>query len=66
MNLCDLSAEQKNNIELDKQAAYIVWQMKQGKAGNEAVRAQLDKLSKPDDQALFKAAIEKYQLKMTR
>ncbi len=65
MNLCDLDNATKNRIELDKQAAYIVWQMKQGKAGNEAIHAQLAKINNDEEQAFFRDAIEKYQAKMT-
>ncbi|WP_087024890.1 DUF3283 family protein [Thaumasiovibrio subtropicus] len=65
MNLCTLSVDEKYRIELDKQAAYVVWKMKQGKAGNEAIHAELEKMKNDDEKSFFRQSIEMYQIKMT-
>lgn len=61
INLSLLPAEEKNRIELDKQAAFLVWKLKQAKAGPEELRAEADKLSNPDEKAWFTDAIDKYK-----
>ncbi|WP_200853289.1 DUF3283 family protein, partial [Klebsiella pneumoniae] len=36
-NLALLTAAEKNRVELDKQASYLVWRLKQAKAGPEEI-----------------------------
>ncbi|MBM7034931.1 pyridoxamine 5-phosphate oxidase [Vibrio sp. qd031] len=59
-NLSLLPADEKNAIELDKQASYIVWQIKNGKVGNEALRDAQQKLS-PQQSAIFDSSVSKYK-----
>lgn len=63
-NLSLLSASEKNRIELDKQAAYAVWQLKNGKAGPEVFLNQAENLSDDDERAFYEKAVEKYKNQM--
>lgn len=60
-NLSLLPAEEKNKIEIDKQAAYLVWQLKRGKALTDEVRIQREKLTDAKDQHWFDRSVEKYK-----
>lgn len=60
-NLSLLPPTEKNKIELEKQASFVVWQMKEAKAGPEAVREQLLKISDEDEQAWFQQCVEKHK-----
>ncbi len=60
-NLALLDAEQKNKIELDKQASFLVWQIKQAKCGPEAITKQLAKLNSEQDKAWFQQSVDKYK-----
>ncbi|MBL4829812.1 MAG: DUF3283 family protein [Aliivibrio sp.] len=64
MNLSLLPAEEKNRIELDKQAAYAVWQVKNGKAGYELFSLEAGKLTVENECEFFKQSVEKYKRKM--
>nr|WP_086940004.1 DUF3283 family protein [Thaumasiovibrio occultus] len=64
MNLCQLSDAERTAIELDKQAAFVVWKIKQGKAGNDEVMRQLDSLSTPEQKARFQEAVDKYHARI--
>ncbi|MDO6500924.1 DUF3283 family protein [Photobacterium sanguinicancri] len=63
-NLTLLSPAEKNRIELDKQAAYIVWQLKNAKAGYEAITTQAESITDDDERDFFNHAITKYKIKM--
>ncbi|MEI8593750.1 DUF3283 family protein [Photobacterium sp. Hal280] len=63
-NLSLLSASEKNRIELDKQAAYAVWQLKNGKAGPEVFLNQAESISDDDERAFYEKAVEKYKNQM--
>ncbi|NAX46094.1 DUF3283 family protein [Photobacterium halotolerans] len=63
-NLSLLSASEKNRIELDKQAAYAVWQLKNGKAGPEVFFNQAESISDDDERAFYEKAVEKYKNQM--
>ncbi|KKC98060.1 MULTISPECIES: DUF3283 family protein [Photobacterium] len=63
-NLSLLSAAEKNRIELDKQAAYAVWQLKNGKAGPEVFLNQAQSISDDDERAFYEKAVEKYKNQM--
>lgn len=63
-NLSLLPPEEKNNIELDKQAAFFVWQVKNAKAGPEIWIIEADKLENEAERAYFQQSIEKYKTKM--
>jgi hypothetical protein len=60
-NLSLLPPEEKNRIELDKQASYIVWQIKEAKAGPEAISTQQAKLSVQAEKEWFDQCITKYK-----
>lgn len=60
-NLALLDAEQKNKIELDKQASFLVWKMKQAKCGPEAVTKQLTKLISEQEKEWFQQSVDKYK-----
>jgi hypothetical protein len=64
MNLSLLPPDEKNRIELDKQAAYAVWQVKNGKAGYELFALEAGKISHEHECEFFKQSIEKYKRKM--
>ncbi|MFB9135532.1 DUF3283 family protein [Vibrio sp. AK197] len=61
MNLSLLPADEKNRIELDKQASFIVWKIKQSKAGPDSIDAQLKQLSKTHERECFEQSVEKYK-----
>ncbi|CAM4167756.1 DUF3283 family protein [Vibrio astriarenae] len=63
-NLSLLDASAKNVIELDKQASFIVWKVKNGKGTFEEVQNQLDKLTDPAEQETFQASVMKYRQMM--
>ncbi|MGL6261954.1 DUF3283 family protein [Vibrio sp. WXL103] len=64
LNLSLLPHSEKNLIELDKQASFIVWKVKNGKGTFEEVQAQLSKLSDPTEQEAFQASVSKYRQMM--
>ncbi|MGB2078239.1 MAG: DUF3283 family protein [Vibrio sp.] len=63
-NLSLLPSEQKNEIELDKQASFLVWQVKQGKITPETLVIELDKKTQAHEHAVFEQSIKKYQQMM--
>ena len=63
-NLTLLSQAEKNRIELDKQAAYTVWKVKNAKAGYEAFIEQSNNIEDDDDRDFFNQAVSKYKTKM--
>jgi len=63
-NLALLSQAEKNRIELDKQAAYTVWKVKNAKAGYEAFTEQSNNIEDDDDRDFFNQAVSKYKTKM--
>ncbi|MDA9557409.1 DUF3283 family protein [Vibrio sp.] len=60
-NLSLLPDSEKNAIELDKQAAYLVWQIKEGKLQREVIQQQLDRIASESEKVIFSTSIEKYQ-----
>ncbi|SDG82500.1 Protein of unknown function [Vibrio xiamenensis] len=61
INLSLLPADEKNRIELDKQASFLVWKLKQAKAGPEVIDAQLSKLIDESERECFVQSIDKYK-----
>ncbi len=59
-NLSLLDTEEKQKIELDKQASYAVWQLKNGSITQADIQAQIDKLP-AHEQEFYSSALEKYQ-----
>lgn len=60
-NLAELGVEEKNRIELDKQAAFLVWKLNQGKAGPEAIAKHLDSIRITEEKTWFQQCVEKYK-----
>ncbi|MCJ2377589.1 DUF3283 family protein [Vibrio sp. ZSDZ34] len=60
-NLSLLPPEDKNRIEIDKQASYIVWQIKEAKIGPEAISTQLAKLLNEAEKEWFEQCVSKYK-----
>ncbi|MGT8844047.1 DUF3283 domain-containing protein [Vibrio cholerae] len=60
-NLALLTAAEKNRVELDKQASYLVWRLKQAKAGPEEITKQMAKIASESEKQWFQQSIEKYK-----
>ncbi|WP_342609355.1 DUF3283 family protein [Vibrio tritonius] len=60
-NLALLDAKEKNKVELDKQASYIVWKLKQAKAGPEEITRKLKSVRSEEEQEWFEQSVEKYK-----
>lgn len=60
-NLSLLPADEKNHIELDKQASFLVWKLKQAKAGPEEITKQLSKLPTEQEKQWFQQSVDKYK-----
>ncbi|GAL04292.1 DUF3283 family protein [Photobacterium aphoticum] len=63
-NLTLLSEAEKNRIELDKQAAYAVWQVKNGKKGYEVFAEIANGVDDDDEREFFERAVSKYKIQM--
>lgn len=60
-NLALLTAEEKNKVELDKQASFLVWRLKQVKSGPEEITKQMTKIASESEKQWFQQSIEKYK-----
>ncbi|EJS2609155.1 DUF3283 family protein [Vibrio alginolyticus] len=60
-NLSLLPPDEKNKIELDKQASFLVWKLREDKSGPEAIEEQLSKINDADEKAFFQQSVEKYK-----
>ena len=63
-NLAELDAEKKNQIELDKQAAFFVWQLKQSVIGPDVIIKYSQALRSENDKVCFEQSISKYKKQM--
>ncbi|MGF1699579.1 DUF3283 family protein [Photobacterium makurazakiensis] len=63
-NLAQLSDAEKNRVELDKQAAYSVWQVKNAKKGYEVFAEIANNISDDDERDFFERAVTKYKMQM--
>lgn len=61
LNLALLNSEERQRIELDKQAAFLVWQIKQGRLLSEALIQHQSRLTTAQEQMWFQTSIEHYQ-----
>ncbi|PJC86949.1 DUF3283 domain-containing protein [Vibrio sp. HA2012] len=61
INLSLLPPDEKNQIELDKQASFLVWRLKQAKTGSDAIAAKLRTIRSEQEQAWFTQSVEKYK-----
>ena len=53
INLSTLPAKDKNKIELDKQASFLVWKLREAKASPEEITRSADKIQDPDERNIF-------------
>ncbi|CAH1540015.1 MULTISPECIES: DUF3283 family protein [Vibrio] len=60
-NLSLLPPDEKNKIELDKQASFLVWKLKEAKSGPEAIEEQLSKINDAGEKVFFQQAVDKYK-----
>ncbi|MFD2178454.1 DUF3283 family protein [Veronia pacifica] len=63
-NLALLPSEQKQLVEIDKQAAYAVWQVKNGVADNTIFSQELKALRGISQQEHYQNCVARYQQKM--
>jgi hypothetical protein len=63
-NLSLLAPDEKNKVELDKQASFLVWRMKEAKCGPEAIIERANKITDLREKAFFEQSIEKYKRAM--
>ncbi|MCW8334708.1 DUF3283 family protein [Vibrio paucivorans] len=61
INLSLLPADEKNKVELDKQASFLVWKLREAIAGPEEIIEQRDKIVDEQEKAWFDQSIEKYK-----
>ncbi|MCZ4293009.1 MULTISPECIES: DUF3283 family protein [Vibrio] len=61
INLSNLSASEKNKIELDKQASFLVWKLREAKAGPDEIDQTAAKITDDEEQASFLESVAKYK-----
>ncbi|CAM3166946.1 DUF3283 family protein [Vibrio neptunius] len=61
INLSTLPANEKNKIELDKQASFLVWKLREAKAGPDEIDQQANKIRDEDERASFLESVAKYK-----
>ena len=64
VNLSNLPVEEKNIIELEKQASFLVWQIRESKAMPEQIENQANKISDSRERETFLDFIAKYKQMM--
>lgn len=60
-NLALLPSDEKQAIELDKQAAYDVWKVKNGEEPDFYLEQQKAKFTDPDQLAIYQQSLERYR-----
>lgn len=60
-NLALLTKEEKQKIELDKQASFTVWQIKHSFSDKKNLSQKIQTLSSDEEREYFIFCIEKYQ-----
>ncbi|GLT16891.1 pyridoxamine 5'-phosphate oxidase [Vibrio zhanjiangensis] len=61
INLSTLPTKEKNKIELDKQASFLVWKLREAKASPDEVTHNADKIHDPDERQVFLDSVAKYK-----
>ncbi|EGA71507.1 hypothetical protein VISI1226_12011 [Vibrio sinaloensis DSM 21326] len=61
INLSNLPAEEKNKVELDKQASFIVWKLREAKAVPDEIDQEADKIRDDSEKAFFLESVAKYK-----
>lgn len=61
VNLSLLPADEKNKVELDKQASFLVWKLREAKSGPEEIAQQANQLVDEAERTWFMQSVEKYK-----
>ncbi len=64
INLSNLPAEEKYRVELDKQASYLVWKVKNSQGTEIEISEQRTKLTSEQHIAWFDESVAKYRQMM--
>ncbi|ANU39039.1 DUF3283 family protein [Vibrio scophthalmi] len=64
VNLSLLPADEKNKVELDKQASFLVWKLREAKSGPEEIVQQANQLVDEVERTWFMQSVEKYKRMM--
>lgn len=61
INLSTLPVSEKNKIELDKQASFLVWKLREAKAVPDEIDQQAAKIVDDAEKASFLESVDKYK-----
>ncbi|PMK03169.1 DUF3283 family protein [Vibrio sp. 10N.261.55.A7] len=61
INLSLLPSDEKNKIELDKQASFLVWKLREAKAIPSEIIEQKNKIADEHEREWFVQSVEKYK-----
>ncbi|MDC5705688.1 DUF3283 family protein [Vibrio europaeus] len=61
INLSTLTASEKNKIELDKQASFLVWKLREAKAVPDEIDQEAAKIVDEEEKASFLESVAKYK-----
>tara|TARA_Y100001956_G_C4118274_1_gene186028 strand:- start:89 stop:298 length:210 start_codon:yes stop_codon:yes gene_type:complete len=61
INLSNLPAEEKNKVELDKQASFLVWKLREAKAVPDEIDQEAGKIRDDNERAFFLESVTKYK-----
>ncbi|WP_295899122.1 DUF3283 family protein [uncultured Vibrio sp.] len=61
INLSLMPADEKNKIELDKQASFLVWKLREAKAIPSEIIEQKNKIADEHEREWFVQSVEKYK-----
>ncbi|KGY14385.1 MULTISPECIES: DUF3283 family protein [Vibrio] len=61
INLSTLPASEKNKIELDKQASFLVWKLREAKAVPDEIDQEAAKIADEEEKASFLESVAKYK-----
>ena len=61
INLSTLPPSEKNKIELDKQASFLVWKLREAKAMPDEIDQQAAKITDDAEKVSFLDSVEKYK-----
>ncbi|MCE0495135.1 DUF3283 family protein [Vibrio salinus] len=61
LNLANKSPEERLKIELDKQASFLVWQLKEGKIAPDAISEKIRSLLSEQEKDWFQQSINQYK-----
>ncbi|WP_100751711.1 DUF3283 family protein [Vibrio salilacus] len=61
INLSTLPPSEKNKIELDKQASFLVWKLREAKAMPDEINQQAARIADDAEKVSFLESVEKYK-----